>query len=115
MNCSYHHERTSIGLCRFCMRGLCAACAADFEAGLACKGRHEEAVARLVGSVAAASRITRVAPLVFVALGLLFGVWGYLSSHTFLDFSVLTGACLVFFGLAAFRRRGSASKTRTTG
>jgi hypothetical protein len=112
MNCFYHHERPSIGLCRFCMRGLCAECAADFDAGLACQARHEEAVSRLVGSVAAASRMTRVAPLVFVALGLLFGVWGYLSSHTFLDFSVLMGACLVFLGLAVFRRRGSASQPR---
>jgi hypothetical protein len=113
MNCFYHHERPSIGLCRFCMRGLCAECAADSDAGLACKARHEEAVLRLVGSVAAASRLSRVAPLFFVALGLLFGVWGYLSSHSFLDFSVFMGAGCVLLGLAGFRHRGSASKPRS--
>lgn len=47
MNCYYHPDRVSVGLCRHCQRGLCQECAALVEDVVACRGRHEEQVRSL--------------------------------------------------------------------
>ncbi len=44
MNCFYHPEKSAIGLCKYCQRGLCAGCAAVVDDVLACKHRHEDDV-----------------------------------------------------------------------
>jgi hypothetical protein len=44
MVCFHHHDRTAIGTCKHCQRGLCDECAAVIEDVLACKNRHEEEV-----------------------------------------------------------------------
>lgn len=44
MVCFYHPDRSAVGLCRYCQRGLCVDCAAPVDDSLACKGRHEESV-----------------------------------------------------------------------
>ena len=41
MNCYYHQERTAVGICKYCQRGLCSECAALVDDSLACKDRHE--------------------------------------------------------------------------
>ena len=55
MNCYYHPETTSIGLCKSCGKGLCSNCAVDLEAGLACRNRCEGDVAD-IGDMIARSR-----------------------------------------------------------
>ena len=47
MNCFYHPEISTVGLCKHCQRGLCSDCAAIVDDVLACKGRHEEQVRAL--------------------------------------------------------------------
>jgi len=42
--CYYHPEKSAVGLCKYCQRGLCADCAAQAGDSLACKGLHEEQV-----------------------------------------------------------------------
>ena len=44
MVCFYHPDKSAIGLCRHCQRGLCSDCAAVVDDVLACKNRHEEQV-----------------------------------------------------------------------
>ena len=44
MVCFYHPERPSVGLCKYCQRGLCTECAATAGDSLACRGLHEERV-----------------------------------------------------------------------
>ena len=44
MVCYYHPEKSAVGLCKYCQRGLCADCAAQAGDSLACKGLHEEQV-----------------------------------------------------------------------
>ena len=44
MNCYYHPEKSAVGSCKHCQRGLCADCAAIIDDVLACKKRHEEQV-----------------------------------------------------------------------
>jgi hypothetical protein len=45
--CYYHPDRPALGLCKYCQRGLCSACAATAGDSLACKGLHEEQVRSL--------------------------------------------------------------------
>ena len=44
MHCFNHPDRTAIGSCKGCCKGLCMECTADLGHGLACKGQHEEMV-----------------------------------------------------------------------
>ena len=44
MNCFYHPNKPAIGLCKYCLRGLCYDCAAHAGDSLACKNLHEERV-----------------------------------------------------------------------
>ena len=48
MKCFSHPEVDAVGLCTACNRGLCAECAVDMRRGLACKGRCEHEVRRLL-------------------------------------------------------------------
>jgi hypothetical protein len=47
MNCFYHPEKSAIGLCKHCQRGLCTECTAIVDDVLACKHRHEDDVHKL--------------------------------------------------------------------
>jgi hypothetical protein len=42
--CYYHPDRPAVGLCKHCLRGLCADCAAAVDGLLACKDKHEAQV-----------------------------------------------------------------------
>lgn len=48
VKCYYHAERDAVGLCGACHRGICADCARDMQRGLACRGRCEHEVRRLL-------------------------------------------------------------------
>jgi len=47
VNCYYHRDKSSVGLCKYCQRGLCSDCAAHAGDSLACKGLHEDQVRAL--------------------------------------------------------------------
>src|SRR5215207_589874 len=44
MNCYYHPDKSAIGLCKYCQRGLCINCATNAGDSLACQNLHEEQV-----------------------------------------------------------------------
>lgn len=44
MLCFNHPDRSAVGVCKACGRGLCPDCVTDLGHGLACRGVHEEAV-----------------------------------------------------------------------
>ena len=44
MNCYYHPDKPAIGLCKYCLRGLCENCASHAGDSLACRDMHEEQV-----------------------------------------------------------------------
>lgn len=44
MHCFYHPEKTAVGICKYCQRGLCTGCISEVDDNLACKDRHEEQV-----------------------------------------------------------------------
>ncbi len=47
MNCFYHAEKSAIGICKYCNRGLCSECATVIDDVIACKNRHESEVHQL--------------------------------------------------------------------
>jgi len=84
MRCFNHPQSDAVGLCKSCSKGLCSACAADLDHGLACKGKHEEAVQILNGLVARSAKVYSVtpksrfiAPLFYGFMGLIFAIFGY--------------------------------------
>jgi hypothetical protein len=53
MQCYYHPSTAAVGICKYCGRGLCNACAATVEGDvLACHGRHEQQVRAEVEALA---------------------------------------------------------------
>ena len=112
MNCYYHPERISVGICKHCGRGLCEECAALVSDVLACKGRHEQQVAALeqltqrslLQSRRAASAYTRNA-IFYGLVGLLFAAFGLMQLR-FLGlqalFFILIGIFLLYAAIANF-------------
>jgi hypothetical protein len=45
--CYYHSDKPAVGLCKYCQRGLCSACAAPAGDSLACRNLHEDQVRAL--------------------------------------------------------------------
>ena len=112
MNCFYHPDRSALGTCRHCGRGLCEQCAALVDDTLACRGRHEEQVRGLnlaaQRSILQAMRIGSgyLRNAVFYGLvGLLFAGFG-ISQYRFLGlqavFFMLIGVFLLYAAAANF-------------
>ena len=118
MNCFYHQDVVSVGLCRSCLRGLCASCAKEIDSGIACVNRCEED-AKMVTSYLKQSMnntdsyrqaynysnryATLILPLFFVVLGILYASmpWFYGGDG---GFTYAVGFLFVVFGLALFLR-----------
>lgn len=110
VECFYHEGVTAVGSCRACLKGLCRACAAELEGGLACTGRCEPMVRAVVASIRQSARyqgvstgLLRAAPGLWVGLalvaffvGLFVVVWG-LSLPAWREVALLG---LPFFALA---------------
>ncbi len=109
MHCFNHPEYEAVGLCKECSKGLCTNCANDLGHGLACKGRHEEAV-NLLHSIASRNanvqasmpRNIAIAPLFYLFMGLTFISWGIFSNRPSF-FSVVLGAGFVVFAVVVYR------------
>ena len=44
MVCYYHPDKSAVGLCKYCLRGLCSDCASNAGDSLSCKNLHESQV-----------------------------------------------------------------------
>lgn len=112
MNCFAHQAAPAVGICRACGKGVCAACAADTGAGLACPGACEDRVlmlGRMVDNNAkvmrAADRQTWSSGMLGVVMGLLFlglAVWTHKEAHVVIT-AMLGGMGLIIFGHGFFR------------
>jgi len=68
MKCFYHPSADAVGLCKHCQRGLCAACGAERDGGLACRDRHETEVDQVTALVRRNVQVgVKAQPLSFVA------------------------------------------------
>lgn len=117
MKCFVHPEVDAIGLCTACNRGLCGECAVDLRRGLACKGRCEHELRRLLDlrdysftqphqhettiRQMSAGRIRAVA--INLILAIIFGVTWYVYGQ--IIFLAVAGMNLFIALLAAFTGR----------
>ena len=115
MNCFYHHERTAVGTCKSCQRGLCPECAVDLERGLACRNRCEEEVAGLIQLIQNNVRYSETSVRLLRAsrrggvmgasfaflLGALFAWFGRRDGIVFLE---AAGGCYGLYGIVALIR-----------
>ncbi len=111
MRCFYHANLEAIGICKSCQRGLCRECAVEMDKGLACQGRCEEDVRRLIALieqnirhqpaanfVLTRMRRTRIAAAVFYfVMGAGFIAWGFM--YPFLHFVAVLGIVFVGYGI----------------
>src|SRR5215207_4842477 len=112
MNCYYHPEKSAVGLCKYCQRGLCSECAANAGDSLACRGLHEEQVqameALLQKNILQSKRIGSdyVRNTIFYGVvGVLFSAFGF-SQLRFLGLQALIylmiGLALLWAALANY-------------
>jgi len=116
MNCYYHSEKTAVGICKSCGRGLCVDCAADIQDGLACKGRCEERAQKINSIINNNSRVLAVSNtqlrrnmIFMVVTGLLFAILGgiYMSladAGSFGGIFVGLGVVFIVRGIASYTR-----------
>ena len=78
MHCFYHQDLNAVGLCKACMRGLCADCATEVPNGLACPGRCEKAARS-----SDISQLLSQGSLLYLAIGALFLGHGLYADVTF--------------------------------
>ena len=120
MDCFYHPDTTSVGLCKSCYRGLCRECAVEFPRGLACRGKCEENVQQVIELVQRNVKLTRslaknapgnrIVMFVLGAFVLLFGalfIWAsFLGEHPIwilLALGVLVSSYGLFMVIRAYR------------
>lgn len=108
MECFNHHGKQAVGLCKFCMRGVCGDCARESEHHLACSEQHAawaEGITQVqrasIGNVQLFRSQRYTLPLVSVALIALGLSMTYmypkdLTSWIFTGFGVLMGLTHLF-------------------
>jgi len=70
MKCFYHPNADAIGLCKHCQRGLCPACGAERDGGLACRDRHETDVDQVTALIRRNIQVgVKARPLTLVTFG----------------------------------------------
>ena len=83
MNCFNHPERSAVGICKACNKGLCPECAADLGHGLACRGVHEQRAVEIEQLVTRNAQVVRtaggakyLAPVFLMFMGAVFSAYG---------------------------------------
>jgi hypothetical protein len=79
MNCFNHRDRSAIGICRSCGKGLCEDCVAEVQNGLACKGSCEARVKLINRTIGVYPQIMRAGRRRSWVVALLFAVLGLAS------------------------------------
>jgi hypothetical protein len=70
LKCFYHPSADAVGLCKHCQRGLCPACGAERDGGLACKDRHEAEVDQVTALIRRNIQVgVKARPLSLVTFG----------------------------------------------
>ena len=111
MNCHNHPDRSAVGICKACYKGLCSECATDLGLGLSCKGDHEKYVNNInmvieknVKVYSEAGKNSFIGPAFTIFMGSVFTYQGYVSSGKLALFMLLLGGGFIFFGMLTFVR-----------
>ena len=118
MKCFYDPTQDAIGTCKSCGKGLSADYSVDLGKGLACKGRCEEDVRRLIELIehnismrGASANIMRGAgrggmltSVVHFVLGCAFLGFGIRHREEIDAFPIMVGIVFLIWGIVTFRR-----------
>jgi len=114
MDCFNHPDRSAVGICKSCGRGLCRDCAVDSPNGLSCKGC--EARVRLMNQIidnnarvlSAARYQTRIGGSLMVVMGVVFVVLASWSWTRGADMVIIAlfGLLGILMMIDGFRRLG---------
>ena len=117
MKCYNHSERSAVGICKSCGKGICHECVAVLPNGLACKGMCESRVELLNQIIEKNSqtmavtglqlKITGLTSILFGVVMLVLGVLHYARGEDMLLASVLglPGILFVGHGFARLSRK----------
>ena len=111
MNCFNHPEKSAIGLCKCCNKGLCFECAVDLDFGLACKNKHEKEVEAIEFITQKSQKIfssapknSLIAPIFYLFMGFVFAGFGFYSKGGVTDLPFVLGIGFIIFGIITFIR-----------
>jgi hypothetical protein len=105
MSCFNHNDRSAVGICKACHKGICIECSTDVGGGLACKNECERKVKKLNSmielNIDKGSRILNLnspvsGVIFYLAAGLVFLYWGIEES---INFSIALGSLLIAYGI----------------
>jgi hypothetical protein len=110
MKCFNHHQSDAVGVCKSCSRALCPDCVAEFEEGIACKGKCEELVQALNLLVAKNASLAPVAATpwlrnawLYLALGAVFLYAGLVElDRPIINFMSLVGGLMTLAGVSIY-------------
>ena len=108
MNCFKHNESHSVGVCRYCFKGVCLDCAIDFNDGVACseycleKAKSTvQAMSNTVLAQRGAKRGRFIGPTFLTVLGLFYLAYAFYCNEIF-AFSGALGLVLTLLGSIMF-------------
>ena len=102
MKCFNHHEKDAVGVCKFCLKGICPECLTDLDQGIACKNNHEadvEFLGKLINqskqTIKLQPRSVLIGNLSWLFMGIIFIGFGI---YAFNDFLLVFGAfCFAYW------------------
>lgn len=105
MKCYQHHDKSAIGTCKHCCKGLCPDCAADTGNGLACHEHKQavNAVNKLIDTNLKAGEDAPInaliGPIFNIIMGAGFIVTAFLIARKTQPFLMFLGSVFVLFGV----------------
>ena len=125
MKCFAHHQSDAVGICKYCAKGACLACAIDTGSGLACSGAcntHIVWLAERMKSVSVAASMNKQGvgyflPAFLLVLGIAFAAhaWFFVRPGQN-SFGLVMGSLFIIFGLTLsvihfqWRKRSDAAR-----
>ncbi len=109
MNCFKHNQTSSVGVCRYCFKGVCSECAIDFEDGVACSEyclEKAKATVQVVSNTVLAQRGAKkgrfIGPSFLTILGLFYLGYAIYCNELFaftgaLGFGLFSMGVILFF------------------
>jgi len=116
MNCFNHPDKSAVGICKSCCKGLCADCLTALPDGLACRNACESRVAlinQIIDNnqkvISAANVQVRSSGLFILLLGLMFCLFGFLplliSGNTGTLFLGIIGLFFATYGIIRMTKK----------
>lgn len=112
MNCYKHNDNSAIGICKYCMKGLCTECAVEIGNTLSCKNSCENQVEKINTSQKNQSIIQpyakaaqKIGPLGLLIYGIYLSVYWSGIAGKYVDFGLvgLGAICIIAGGLLTYK------------